>query len=177
MNTAHLQVASLHPAGWLHISKLIKDQIITSKITGCFFCEKSDVTSLTEKQRRRNNERTMGPLPVFLWSHQVLITSQLLEKKLLWRRAPRAGRTPSWDPFLRPPKHWGVAGLFYLGEQERSVWHRESTAPMSAVFSSMLDYTERGTEILEDKVRASIMVTTFTWQRGCTGESLLITNQ
>lgn len=36
MNTAHLQVVSLHPAGWLHISKLIKDQIITSKITGYF---------------------------------------------------------------------------------------------------------------------------------------------
>lgn len=28
-----------------HISKLIKDQIITSKITGSFFCEKSNVTS------------------------------------------------------------------------------------------------------------------------------------
>lgn len=107
MNTAHLQVVSLHPAGWSHISKLIKDQITTSKNYRVPFLWKvrrykldwkteEEGTRLPKKPSRKN-KRPMGPLSVFLWTHQVLITSKVLEKNLVWRiPRPRAGRALSW---------------------------------------------------------------------------------
>lgn len=98
-------VSSCHSSCWSQHIKHIKDQKIASKITGSFFLKSPTLpVRLKEKKMRcrrkdqdppqklSNSRKTRGMRnpSLFLRTHQVLITSQLLQKR---RRIPSSGLT------------------------------------------------------------------------------------